>query len=45
MLETLLTLIIFILLKRLVVYIIIRYTPIKNRKLINFLIDMIVTIL
>nr|DAP53750.1 MAG TPA: hypothetical protein [Caudoviricetes sp.] len=45
MVETLLTLIIFILLKRLVVYIIIRYTLIKNRKLINFLIDMIVTIL
>ena len=45
MLETLVTLIIFILLKRLAVYIIIRYTPIKNRKLINFLIDMIVTIL
>ena len=45
MITTLITLILFILIKRLAVYIIVHYTPIKNRKLINFLIDMIVTIL
>nr|DAI01802.1 MAG TPA: hypothetical protein [Caudoviricetes sp.] len=45
MLETLITLIIFILIKRSMVYIITCYTPIKNKKLINFLIDMIVSIL
>nr|DAU89600.1 MAG TPA: hypothetical protein [Caudoviricetes sp.] len=45
MITTLITLIIFILIKRLVVYIIVHYTSIKNRKLVNFLIDLIVTIL
>ena len=45
MVETLITLVLFILTKKVLIFIITRFTSIKNKKIINFLIDLIVTIL